>query len=145
MATKNLLSDLVYSPLILPYINSVLQSMWLLLIDCRVLLQNWKIFTCSYTLIASYSFDWAPNAQVVQKMCLMPNLCCSFFGWQVLLQPFHYVLQVPGKMIREQLAQAFNYWMKIPKDKLDAISEVVLVLHNASLLWVSTDCLWAGW
>ncbi|KAG7170680.1 Geranylgeranyl pyrophosphate synthase-like [Homarus americanus] len=53
---------------------------------------------------------------------------------QVLLQPFTYVLQVPGKMIRGKLAQAFNYWMKIPDDKLMAISEVIHMLHNASLL-----------
>ncbi|KAK4312285.1 hypothetical protein Pmani_016266 [Petrolisthes manimaculis] len=53
---------------------------------------------------------------------------------QVLLQPFTYVLQVPGKMIRGKLAQAFNYWMKIPDDKLAAISEIIYMLHNASLL-----------
>ncbi|KAK8386433.1 hypothetical protein O3P69_010828 [Scylla paramamosain] len=53
---------------------------------------------------------------------------------QVLLQPFTYVLQVPGKMIRGKLAQAFNYWMKIPDDKLLAISDIIQMLHNASLL-----------
>ncbi|KAK8725346.1 hypothetical protein OTU49_010822 [Cherax quadricarinatus] len=53
---------------------------------------------------------------------------------QILLQPFTYVLQVPGKMIRGKLAQAFNYWMRIPEDKLMAISEVIHMLHNASLL-----------
>ncbi|KAK7077987.1 Geranylgeranyl pyrophosphate synthase [Halocaridina rubra] len=53
---------------------------------------------------------------------------------QILLQPFTYVLQVPGKMIRSKLAQAFNYWMKIPEDKLLAISEIIHMLHNASLL-----------
>ena len=55
---------------------------------------------------------------------------------QILLQPFTYVLQVPGKMIRGKLAQAFNYWMRIPEDKLAAISEIIYMLHNASLLWV---------
>ncbi|XP_037791706.1 geranylgeranyl pyrophosphate synthase-like isoform X1 [Penaeus monodon] len=53
---------------------------------------------------------------------------------QILLQPFTYVLQVPGKMIRGKLAQAFNYWMRIPEDKLMVISEVIHMLHNASLL-----------
>ncbi|XP_050725909.1 terpene synthase-like isoform X1 [Eriocheir sinensis] len=53
---------------------------------------------------------------------------------QVLLQPFTYVLQFPGKMIRAKLAQAFNYWMKIPEDKLLAISDIIHMLHNASLL-----------
>jgi len=55
---------------------------------------------------------------------------------QVLLQPFTYVLQVPGKMIRGKLAQAFNHWMRIPEDKLMAISEIIHMLHNASLLLI---------
>ncbi|XP_042870342.1 geranylgeranyl pyrophosphate synthase-like [Penaeus japonicus] len=37
-------------------------------------------------------------------------------------------------MIRGKLAQAFNYWMRIPEDKLMVISEVIHMLHNASLL-----------
>ncbi|XP_063841399.1 terpene synthase-like isoform X2 [Scylla paramamosain] len=37
-------------------------------------------------------------------------------------------------MIRGKLAQAFNYWMKIPDDKLLAISDIIQMLHNASLL-----------
>uniref|UniRef100_A0A2P2I675 Geranylgeranyl pyrophosphate synthase-like n=1 Tax=Hirondellea gigas TaxID=1518452 RepID=A0A2P2I675_9CRUS len=53
---------------------------------------------------------------------------------EVLLQAFRYVVQVPGKMIRGKLAQAFNYWMKIPEEKLTAISEIIFMLHNASLL-----------
>ncbi|KAG0726583.1 Geranylgeranyl pyrophosphate synthase [Chionoecetes opilio] len=53
---------------------------------------------------------------------------------QALLQPFIYVLQVPGKMFRGKLAQAFNYWMKIPEDKMLAISDIIQMLHNASLL-----------
>ncbi|KAF2368606.1 Polyprenyl synthetase [Trinorchestia longiramus] len=53
---------------------------------------------------------------------------------EVLLQPFRYVLQVPGKMIRTKLAHAFNYWLQIPHEKLSAIAEITLLLHNASLL-----------
>ncbi|XP_042871832.1 geranylgeranyl pyrophosphate synthase-like [Penaeus japonicus] len=53
---------------------------------------------------------------------------------QILLQPFSHVLQITGKMIRGKLAQAFNYWMRIPEDKLKAITEVIFMLHNASLL-----------
>ncbi|KAA0203433.1 hypothetical protein HAZT_HAZT007628 [Hyalella azteca] len=53
---------------------------------------------------------------------------------QTLLQPFRYILQVPGKMIRSKLALAFNFWLKIPQEKLTAISEIILLLHNASLL-----------
>ena len=30
--------------------------------------------------------------------------------------------------------QAFNLWLQIPQEKLEAISEVVRILHNSSLL-----------
>ncbi|BES88023.1 Polyprenyl synthetase [Nesidiocoris tenuis] len=51
-----------------------------------------------------------------------------------LLQPFNYILQVPGKQIRTKLAHAFNYWLNVPTDKLQAVGEIVQMLHNASLL-----------
>lgn len=53
---------------------------------------------------------------------------------EILLQPFTYILQVPGKQIRAKLAQAFNYWLKISKDKLRAVGDITQMLHNASLL-----------
>ncbi|KAK7604807.1 hypothetical protein V9T40_005993 [Parthenolecanium corni] len=51
-----------------------------------------------------------------------------------LLQPYLYILQVPGKLIRAKLAHAFNYWLQIPAEKLAVVSEIVQMLHNASLL-----------
>lgn len=51
-----------------------------------------------------------------------------------LLQPFTYILQVPGKQIRAKLAQAFNIWLKIPDDKLHVVGDIVQMLHNSSLL-----------
>lgn len=72
----------------------------------------------------------------VLNLLFLHFIVSNLFSLQVLLQPFRYVLQVPGKMIRGKLAQAFNYWMKIPEEKLSAISEITLMLHNASLLWV---------
>ncbi|KAF4518940.1 hypothetical protein B566_EDAN007726 [Ephemera danica] len=54
--------------------------------------------------------------------------------WWKLLQPFAYILQVPGKQIRAKLAQAFNYWLKIPIDKLLVVGDIVQMLHNSSLL-----------
>lgn len=53
---------------------------------------------------------------------------------QKLLQPYLYILQVPGKLIRAKLAHAFNYWLQIPAEKLAVVSEIVQMLHNASLL-----------
>ncbi|XP_069695704.1 terpene synthase isoform X2 [Periplaneta americana] len=51
-----------------------------------------------------------------------------------LMQPFKYILQVPGKQIRAKLAHAFNYWLKIPSDKLNVVGDIVQMLHNSSLL-----------
>ncbi|XP_043193433.1 geranylgeranyl pyrophosphate synthase-like [Amphibalanus amphitrite] len=53
---------------------------------------------------------------------------------KLLLQPFHYICQTPGKQIRSKLAQSFNYWMNVPEKKLSQIEEIVEMLHNASLL-----------
>lgn len=53
---------------------------------------------------------------------------------KIILQPYHYILKIPGKQIRTKLAQAFNYWFKISPEKCQAIGEIVQMLHNASLL-----------
>lgn len=53
---------------------------------------------------------------------------------KILLEPYSYVLKVPGKQVREKLIQAFNFWLSIPEDKLSVIAEVVKMLHNSSLL-----------
>lgn len=56
------------------------------------------------------------------------------FPLQKLLQPFKYILQVPGKNIRSKLAEAFNYWLKIPIEYLHDIGQIIDMLHNSSLL-----------
>lgn len=53
---------------------------------------------------------------------------------EILLQPFNYIEQVPGKQIRTKLTKAFNYWLNIPLDKCSEIGNIVQMLHNASLL-----------
>ncbi|KAK2579849.1 hypothetical protein KPH14_007532 [Odynerus spinipes] len=53
---------------------------------------------------------------------------------EILLQPFTYILQVPGKQIRAKLAHAFNYWLKISDSKLQAVGDITQMLHNSSLL-----------
>jgi len=50
------------------------------------------------------------------------------------LEPFRYLLEVPGKNVRGQLVDAFNSWLKIPDEKVKAIKEVIGSLHTASLL-----------
>ncbi|CAH0605594.1 unnamed protein product [Chrysodeixis includens] len=51
-----------------------------------------------------------------------------------ILMPYTYIQQVPGKQIRQKLASAFNYWLKISDDKLRAVGDIVQMLHNSSLL-----------
>ncbi|XP_065361331.1 terpene synthase isoform X2 [Calliphora vicina] len=55
---------------------------------------------------------------------------------EILLQPFAYIQQIPGKQFRSQLSLAFNYWLHIPDEKLQLIGEIVQMLHNSSLLGV---------
>jgi geranylgeranyl diphosphate synthase type 3 len=52
----------------------------------------------------------------------------------ILLQPFQYICSLPGKQIRSKLALAFNHWLKVEPEKLEKISDIVELLHNASLL-----------
>ncbi|KAI0509393.1 isoprenoid synthase domain-containing protein [Xylaria bambusicola] len=53
---------------------------------------------------------------------------------KVVLAPFNYLLSQPGKDIRSKLISAFNTWLNVPKETLDIISNVVAMLHTASLL-----------
>lgn len=53
---------------------------------------------------------------------------------QILLQPFTYIQQIPGKQFRSELALAFNHWLLIPAEKLAQIGDIVQMLHNSSLL-----------
>ncbi|KAM6462401.1 geranylgeranyl pyrophosphate synthase isoform 1-T1 [Liasis olivaceus] len=53
---------------------------------------------------------------------------------RILLEPYNYLLQLPGKQVRTKLSQAFNHWLNVPEDKLQVIIEVTEMLHNASLL-----------
>lgn len=60
--------------------------------------------------------------------------CIKVFVLQKILQPFTYIMQVPGKNFRTKLSRAFNYWLNIPDEKLRVIENIVQMLHNASLL-----------
>jgi geranylgeranyl diphosphate synthase type 3 len=53
---------------------------------------------------------------------------------QILLGPYDYVAQQPGKDIRKQMITAFNAWLKVPESSLAIITKVVTMLHTASLL-----------
>ncbi|GAB5587294.1 hypothetical protein Unana1_02194 [Umbelopsis nana] len=52
----------------------------------------------------------------------------------ILLEPFRYLCEHPGKDIRGRLIEAFDHYMKVPADQLKVITKVTEMLHNASLL-----------
>ena len=53
---------------------------------------------------------------------------------KIVLGPYHYIIDRPGKDIRKQMIEAFNVWFKVPEDRLAIINKVIGMLHNASLL-----------
>ena len=59
-------------------------------------------------------------------------------GWHVpdpvLLEPWQNILNVPGKNVRGKLVAAFNTWLQVDANKVAAITEIVRMLHTASLL-----------
>lgn len=56
---------------------------------------------------------------------------------RIVLGPFDYMEEQPGKDIRKQLIAAFNAWLQVPPASLAIITKVVGMLHTASLLYAS--------
>ncbi|KAM7536348.1 hypothetical protein Aperf_G00000084062 [Anoplocephala perfoliata] len=52
----------------------------------------------------------------------------------IILAPFDYLRQSSGKGIRTKLIKAFNWWLNVDQEKLDLISDIIDILHNASLI-----------
>ncbi|RYP33119.1 hypothetical protein DL767_004904 [Monosporascus sp. MG133] len=53
---------------------------------------------------------------------------------QTIRGPYDYISSAPGKEFRTQLLGALNIWHKVSPESLECISNVVRMLHNASLL-----------
>jgi geranylgeranyl diphosphate synthase type 3 len=53
---------------------------------------------------------------------------------RILLGPFDYLENHPGKDFRSLCIAAFNKWLRVPAERLDVITRVVGMLHTASLL-----------
>ncbi|KAL9070875.1 MAG: hypothetical protein Q9157_005668 [Trypethelium eluteriae] len=62
------------------------------------------------------------------------NSTWSLENERILLSPFDYLEQEPGKDIRTQFIRAFNTWLDVPTEKVKVIANVVKMLHTASLL-----------
>ena len=58
---------------------------------------------------------------------------------KILLGPYDYMVDHPGKDIRKQMIAAFNVWLKVPEESLAVITKVVGMLHTASLLSVRSE------
>ncbi|KAI9368402.1 isoprenoid synthase domain-containing protein [Aspergillus egyptiacus] len=53
---------------------------------------------------------------------------------QIIRGPLDYLLATGGKNIRHKLMLAFNEWLQIPAAKAEIISDIINLLHTASLL-----------
>lgn len=58
----------------------------------------------------------------------------SYDNVEVVLEPYNYLLQIPGKEIRTKLILAFNHWLGVAPNVVTEISGIVQMLHTASLL-----------
>ncbi|CAH8436530.1 unnamed protein product [Dicrocoelium dendriticum] len=52
----------------------------------------------------------------------------------VLIEPYEYLAKNAGKEIRDELIFAFNHWLQVPEKYINVISDIVRMLHNASLI-----------
>lgn len=52
----------------------------------------------------------------------------------ILLEPYRYLSEQPGKEVRAALVDAFNIWLQVPDELLNIIKSIVQQLHTASLL-----------
>jgi geranylgeranyl diphosphate synthase type 3 len=67
----------------------------------------------------------------------MDYSCTSFkeqSAREVILEPYKYLSEVPGKEVRALLIASFNKWLNIDDEQLHKIKMVIQMLHNASLL-----------
>jgi hypothetical protein len=75
-----------------------------------------------------------PRADIGEELISGKTATWSEGKDQILMGPFDYMINHPGKDIRSQLIGAFNAWLKVPPESLAIISKVVGMLHTASLL-----------
>eukprot|EP00026_Physarum_polycephalum_P013489 Phypoly_transcript_13897.p1 GENE.Phypoly_transcript_13897~~Phypoly_transcript_13897.p1 ORF type:complete len:304 (+),score=34.00 Phypoly_transcript_13897:75-986(+) len=52
----------------------------------------------------------------------------------VTIAPYKYLAEIPGKEVRSMLVNCFNKWLAIEPEQLKKITEIIQMLHNASLL-----------
>lgn len=56
---------------------------------------------------------------------------------QIVMAPFNYLMERPGKNFRRQVLAAFNVWLQVDEVSFNIVDRVIGMLHNASLLSVN--------
>ena len=85
------------------------------------------------------SASWQPEGSDRSRNMSNGTQISDGKGWsqekeKILLGPYDYMFEQPGKNIRKQFIIAFNAWLKVPEETLAIITKVVGMLHTASLL-----------
>lgn len=93
--------------------------------------QRQKLHTTSASLDLTSSDSYRRNDDVIKHI---NGRAWSPDKEKILLGPFDYMYDHPGKNIRKSLIRAFNAWLKVPEESLAIITKVVGMLHTASLL-----------
>lgn len=76
----------------------------------------------------------AQSLDDVCNFCSVLEKVCSLISIQILLEPYRYLSDHPGKDIRSKLIDAFNVWLNVPSEALKVITNVIKLLHTASLM-----------
>lgn len=77
-----------------------------------------------------------PPHNIGNELWYMSGKAWSQEKEKILLGPYDYMFDHPGKDVRKQLIAAFNVWLKVPEESLAVITKVVGMLHTASLLYI---------
>ncbi|XP_045501205.1 geranylgeranyl pyrophosphate synthase-like [Colias croceus] len=51
-----------------------------------------------------------------------------------LLLPYSHVIQIASKGLRKRIAEAFNYWLRVPDDKMREVVDIIQMYSDSSLI-----------
>ncbi|GLA40196.1 terpene cyclase [Aspergillus niger] len=96
----------------------------------------WKMNTPYFPFVSSGVFSASiPSSPTNIEAASTSQSETTFLDKEKIVRgPLDYLLKSPGKDIRRKFIHAFNEWLRIPEEKLNIITEIVGLLHTASLL-----------
>ena len=102
--------------------------------------QNWisKKQHNSIMSVSSFSHAGVSDSQSMSSGARHIRAAWTQEKEKVLLGPYEYLFNQPGKDLRTQMIAAFNAWLQVPERSLAIITKVVGMLHTASLLYVAS-------